>query len=409
MSAGPGRTFILATLSGPDTPGITSRVMKTLSEHRIEILDLGQAVIQNLLSLSVLFEAPSPTDASIVKDLLFECDQMGMQLDYKTLTEDQLPARSSNKKKSRYILTVIARKLEASVLEKVASTFVAHKLNIDTIQKISEGEFHVLEMQLSSPKRVDGVNLKKDLLKVAGDNSNLDLALQKDGPYRRSRRLVAFDMDSTLIQSEVIVEFAREMGVHQEVQEVTEAAMRGEIDFTESLEKRCQLLKGFKSSEIDKVYSRIQITPGAEELIRLIKKLGYKVALLSGGFTCIAERLKQRLGLDYCFANELEFKNGALTGNILGPVVDARRKAELLEVIAQQEGISRDQVIAIGDGANDLEMLERAGLGIAFNAKAVVKERADLSLSQSSLQPVLHILGLHHQDLIDLELSSAGS
>ncbi len=405
MKSEAGCHYTLVTLTGPDSPGITSEVMEILGKHKLKVMDLGQAVIQGLLSLSVLFEVSKDQDENVMKDLLFAAKQINMNLDYKRLEKPELPESSAPKKASRFVLTVIGSELLADALAKVTKCFSEYSLNIDTIQKVSEGELQILEMHLSSPKVMTGNSLKKDLIQVALHES-LDLALQKDTPFRRARRLVAFDMDSTLIQNEVIVEFARELGKEEEVHRITEEAMNGNLDFAESLKQRCALLKGMDLSCIDKVYERIELTQGAEELIRTLKKLGYKVALISGGFTLIADRLKERLNIDYVFANKLEVRGTKLTGNLMGTIVDASKKAEFLEVITQQEGISLEQVIAIGDGANDLEMLERAGLGIAFNAKPIVRARADSSLRHKSLQPVFHILGLHKEDLQELGVGS---
>ncbi len=400
--------YTLATLTGPDSPGITSGLMDILGRHDLRVIDLGQAVIQGMLSLSVLFEVSPASQDEVVKDLLFAANKINMKIDFKHFENPELPENFSPVKASRFVLTVIGQELRADALAKVTKCFAEYRLNIDTIQKVSEGEFQILEMHLSSPKAMTGNSLKKDLIQVALHES-LDLALQKDTPFRRSRRLVAFDMDSTLIQHEVIVEFARELGKEEEVKRITEEAMNGEIDFTESLRKRCALLKGMELKSIDAIYDRIELTPGAEELIRTLKKLGYKIALISGGFTLIADKLKERLNIDYVFANKLEIKGTKLTGNLTGAIVDAARKAEILQVITQQEGISLEQVIAIGDGANDLEMLETAGLGIAFNAKPIVRAQADSSLRHKSLQPVFHILGLHKEDLKELGVNGNSS
>jgi len=393
-------TYILLTVSGADGPGITSSMMEILASHKVLILDLGQAVIQKLLSLSILFELPVHDEKSVLKDLLFAATERALKVDFKMLTPAELPSRHMTKKASRFVVTLIGENLPAVALYPVTQTLSAAGLNIDNIQRLSEGEIQTLEMMVSSDHVVSDSQLKKDLLQVA-TQVGFDIALQVDGPYRRARRLIAFDMDSTLIQNEVIDELAREKGVYDAVSKITEEAMQGKLDFSESLRRRCALLEGLPLSSVDKVFERIKLTPGAEELIFKVKKLGYKVALISGGFTLIADRLKDSLGLDYVYANKLEIKDGKLTGKVLPPIVDARRKADLLEVIAQQERIRLEQVIAIGDGANDLEMLERAGLGIAFNAKPMVRERADLSLTRKTLKPVFQILGLREDDLGD--------
>jgi len=392
---------VLLTVTGQDGPGITNGMMEILALHDVNVLDLGQAVIRQSLSLSILFELSSSDDKSVIKDLLFAANEKNLKLDFKMLTASQLPQTHILPKGSRFVLTVIGAQLPAKALHPITQTVSKLNLNIDSIQRLSEGELQTLEMLLSSESKVSAPELKKELLHVA-TQVGLDIAVQVDGPYRKARRLIAFDMDSTLIQHEVIDEFARELGIYDQVAKITEEAMQGRMDFQTSLTKRCALLKGLTLSQIDNVYSRLQLTPGAEELIFKIKKLGYKVALISGGFTLIADKLKERLNLDYVFANKLEVVDGVITGKVIPPIVDARRKAELLEVIAQQERIRLEQVIAIGDGANDLEMLERAGLGIAFNAKPLVREKADLSLTHKTLKPVFHILGLRHEDVSEL-------
>jgi phosphoserine phosphatase len=391
---------ILLTVTGADGPGITSAMMEILASHKVLILDLGQAVIQKLLSLSILFELPTRDEKSVLKDLLFAATERGLKLDFKMLSQTEVPSRHMTKKASRFVVTLIGETLPATALYPVTQTLSAAGLNIDSIQRLSEGEIQTLEMLVSSDQPVADSQLKKDLLAIA-TQVGFDIALQVDGPYRRARRLIAFDMDSTLIQNEVIDELAREMGVFDAVSRITEEAMQGKLDFSESLRRRCALLEGLPLEAIDRVYSRIKLTPGARELIEKVKKLGYKVALISGGFTLIADRLKESLDLDYVYANKLEIKDGKLTGKVIPPIVDARRKADLLEVIAQQERIRLEQVIAIGDGANDLEMLERAGLGIAFNAKPLVRERADVSFTRKTLVPVFQILGLRSDDLAD--------
>lgn len=391
-------TYILLTVTGNDKPGITSWMMEILAAHTVRILDLGQAVIQKLLSLSILFELPHHDEKSVLKDLLFAATELGLKLDFKLLAPNDLPKRHLLQKTSRFVLTLIGETLPATSLYPVVQALSAAGLNIDGIQRLSEGELQTLEMMVSADHVVSDSQLKKEMLRIASE-VGFDIALQVDGPYRRSRRLIVFDMDSTLIQHEVIDELAREMGVYDQVAKITEEAMQGKLDFSESLKRRCALLEGLPLTAVDNVYNRIQLTPGAEDLIQKVKKLGYKVALISGGFTLIADRLKDKLGLDYVYANRLEIKDGKLTGKVIPPIVDARRKAELLEVIAQQERIRLEQVIAVGDGANDLEMLERAGLGVAFNAKPVLRERAHLSITRKTLKPVFHILGLREDDV----------
>ncbi len=402
MNPTPGsshRSVVLVTVAGQDSPGITSALTEILSHSKVEILDIGQSVIHGWLSLSILFELPpGSADKAIIKDLLFKATEMGLKLEFKVMAESELPERTLTTKISRYAITLIADRVSAASLHHVTGIVAKHRLNIDRIERLSEGEFGCVEMLVSSPEKIDSRNLKADLLGVARQEG-VDIALQAEGLYRRTKRMIVFDMDSTLIQAEVIDEFARELGRYDEVAAITERAMGGKMDYDESLKLRCAQLQGLDTEAIDRVFSRIQLTPGAQDLIAVLKKLGYKIALISGGFTCVAERIKDRLGIDYADATQLEIVGGKVTDKIIPPIVNAQRKADLLELIAQQEKIQLDQVIAVGDGANDLLMLERAGLGIAFNAKPAVREKAQLALSQKNMSAILYLLGISSRDL----------
>jgi phosphoserine phosphatase len=391
-------SYVLATFSGRDKPGITSAMTKILAEAEVTIVDIGQAVIHELLSLSILFSMNDTDGRGVIKDLLFEANELGMKLDFQILKEEDIPQRHLTEKAIRYVVTILAERIGAEALHAVTQIVSKSGFNIDTIQRLSEGEFACVEMIISSDKEISRVNLKKELLEISF-KSQVDVALQEDGPFRRMKRLIAFDMDSTLIQNEIIDELAKERGVFDKVGTITEQAMQGKIDFQESLRQRTALLAGLTPEDLRKVADRIQITPGAKELTGMLKKLGYKIALISGGFTHFAEKLRSELQLDYVYANELETTNGILTGQVKSPIIDAQRKADLLEVIAQNERISLDQVIAVGDGANDLKMLEKAGLGIAFNAKPVVRESADLSYNQKNLRSILHLLGFRTAEI----------
>jgi phosphoserine phosphatase len=389
--------FVLATITGKDKPGITSALTGILAQSGVTIADIGQSVIHDLLSLSILFQIEDEYDRTTIKDLLFGATELGMKLEFQVFGAHELKDRHTPKA-FRYVITVLADVIPATSLHEVTQAVSKRGMNIDEIQKIGEGEFGCLELLVSSRESIDHGPFKKELLEIS-KAQGVDVALQADGPFRRMKRLICFDMDSTLIQNEVIDELARAKGVYDEVSKITEEAMQGKLDFKESLRRRCALLKGLTLKEIDAVYPRIKLTPGAHELVAMLKKLGYKVALISGGFTLIADRLRKELDLDYVYANTLEIAGDALTGNVIGPIVDAQRKADLLEVIAQQERIRLEQVIAVGDGANDLLMLERAGLGVAFNAKPVVSEKADLALSAKNLKSILYLLGFSSRDL----------
>jgi phosphoserine phosphatase len=396
------KSIVLITLSGHDAPGITSQLTGILAAGKISIIDIGQAVIHGLLSLSILFELESDvTDNPTIKHLLSKATDLGLKLELRTLKPDAIEGHHWAPKAYRYAVTLIAEHVTAQALHQVTAVLAKHSVNIDVIERLSEGEFSCVEMIVSSAEELNRYELKKDLLNIA-KKQEVDIALQAEGLYRRAKRMVVLDMDSTLIQSEVINELAREKGVYDEVAVITEEAMRGKMDYDESLRQRCEKLKGLTTDQVEVVFKRIELTPGAEDLIQVLKRLGYKIAIISGGFTCIAERLQKRLGIDFAYANTLEIEKGQLTGRVIPPIINAQRKADLLDVIAQQERIHLDQVIAIGDGANDLLMLEKAGLGIAFNAKPVVRESADFSISQKNMRSILYLLGISGRDLAEV-------
>ncbi len=398
----PETSIVLITVSGRDMPGITAELTGILAAGQVPILDIGQAVIHGLLSLSILFAMDKNEKNPLIKDLLFKATEMGLKLEFRVLDPSEVAARRDLSPKAyRYAVTLIAERVTATALHEVTSALGRSKVNIDEITRLSEAEFGCVEMLVSTSEELNRRSLKKELLEIAR-RQGVDIALQAEGLYRRAKRMVVFDMDSTLIQSEVIDEFAREIGVFEEVSAITHEAMKGQMDYDESLRLRCSKLKGLTQEQIERVFKRIELTPGAEDLIRVLKNLGYKIALISGGFTCVADRLKDRLGIDYAYANTLEMTRGTATGKVTPPIVNAQRKADLLDVIVQQERIHLDQVIAIGDGANDLLMLEKAGLGIAFNAKPLVSEKADLAISQKNLRSILYLLGISGRDLSEV-------
>lgn len=400
MTNHPPQRVILVTVSGNDRPGITSELTGVLADCGVKILDIGQAVIHGLLSLSILFELDEKDvdDKAPVKDLLFKATELGLKLDFRVMDASKVHQEHLRSAEFHYAITLIGDSITARALNEVTTVLAQHKVNIDRIQRLSEGRFGCVELLVSSTNQPDESELKTSLLKI-GAGEEVDIALQNEGLFRRSKRLVVFDMDSTLIQNEVIDEFARTRGCYDKVAQITEEAMNGGMEFDQSLLLRCKELEGLTQDDIEKVYQELTITPGAEQLVQVLKRLGYKIALISGGFMSIAERLKNRLSIDYVYANQLEFKNGQATGNIIPPIVNSQRKADLLDVIAQQEGISLDQVIAIGDGANDLQMLKKSGLGIAFNAKATVRSQADLSLNQHNLDSIFYLLGISGRDI----------
>jgi phosphoserine phosphatase len=392
---------VLVTVSGQDNPGITASITEVLSAGGATILDIGQAVIHGWLSLSILFKMSEEQqdEKTTIKDLLFRATELGLKLEFQII--DLEKSKQSNliqKSKYQYAITLIADCISAKAVHWITNHLSTYSLNIDEIQRLSEKEFSCIEIITSSEKNIDIQSLKKDLL-TSTQKLGVDMAIQNEGIFRKSKRLVVFDMDSTLIQNEVIDEMARYKGCFEEVSQITEASMKGELDYNESLIKRVSLLDGLTLNDLKTITKSLTITPGASDLIKVLKKLGYKIALISGGFSHMTNEFKKILDIDYAYANELEFKDGKTTGKVFPPLVNAQRKADLLELIAQQEKISLGQVIAIGDGANDLLMLEKAGLGIAFNAKPVLRNKADLSLNQKNLKVIFYLLGISAKDI----------
>ncbi|GAB4015367.1 MAG: phosphoserine phosphatase SerB [Bdellovibrio sp.] len=381
---------ILVTVAGPDQPGITAKLMSIVRSHNAELSDMGQAVTHGLLSLSFVLNDQDENSATL-KDLLFEASKMGLNLTYQKVNKKVL---LNNDGVEKFILNCIApEKITAAFIGDLASTLAVNNVNILRIDNVDSRQFKVLEILTNLPREVDIKSLKAEMLRISNTHQ-IDVAFLKDNVFRRSKRLIVFDMDSTLIQTEVIDELAELAGAGDAVRKVTEAAMNGEIDFDESLRQRVSKLKGLKVEKLQEVLKKLPMTPGAEEFIKTVKGLGYKVALISGGFSYFADYLKDKLGLDYAFANDLRIRDGVLTGEIEGTIINAQQKALLLKVIAQQEKIALEQVVAIGDGANDLPMLSTAGLGIAYHAKDVVKKKAEQHMSHGPMTSILYFLGI---------------
>jgi len=401
------KDIMLLTLSGEDKPGIMSSLMNILSQHDADILDIGQAVIHDTLSLGILVRISKDNDSPLLKDLLFKAYEVGVNIKFTPILEDNYNSWVKQQGHPRYIITLLSRKITSRHISAVSQAISTQGLNIDTIDRLSgrlalsepEPESRAsVEMAVKGSPR-DITALRARFMEISRE-TGVDIAFQEDTVYRRNRRLVCFDMDSTLIQAEVIVELAKAAGVGEEVHRITESAMRGEIDFKESFRQRIKTLEGLPESVLRDIASKLPVTEGAERLISTLRHHGYKTAILSGGFTYFGNYLKDKLGMDYVFANQLEIIDGKLTGNYLGEIVDGQRKAELLEQIARQEGITLEQVIAVGDGANDLAMLGKAGLGIAFHAKPIVQESAEHAISNLGLDGVLYMLGFRDRDIM---------
>jgi phosphoserine phosphatase len=394
--------ILLITISGADQPGLTASITALLAERDVNILDIGQAVIHDSLTIGVLVEVPRQQDRpEVVAAVTAFTEQRALKARFGDISPDSYEHWVEGQGRARYIITLLARKLTARQLSLVTGVVASHQLNIDSINRLSGriplGELPALSkasVEFSVRGRLgDTSAFRRDLMEVASA-LDIDLAFQEDNMFRRNRRLVAFDMDSTLIEAEVIDELAKAAGAGAEVIAITESAMRGELDFAESFRRRVALLKGLDSKVLADIASGLKITEGAEHLIATLRAMGYKTAILSGGFTYFARYLQDKLGIDYIYANELNIVDNKVTGEVTGIIVDGSRKAQLLRQLADEQGIDLQQVIAVGDGANDLPMLSIAGLGIAFRAKPLVKQSAEQSISTLGLDAILYLLGI---------------
>ncbi len=401
------REIILINITGQDKPGLTSSLTNILAQYDVTILDIGQAVIHDYLSLGILVEIPvEHSSSSILKDLLFEAHELGIQIRFSAIDAERYDGWASQSGEQRRIITLLGRKLTAVQLAKVATAVADNHLNIDVITHLS-GRV-TLDDPASLPKACvqvivsgsldDPAQLRGQLLKIS-EETGIDISFHVDDIYRHARRLVVFDMDSTLIQGEVVNILAQHAGAGDQVAAITAAAMNGEMDFTESFTRRVALLKGLDEKILSEVAQNLTLTEGAERVINTLKRLGYKIGIISGGFDYFGEYLQKKLGLDYVFANVLEIKDGKVTGNITGDIIDGPKKAEILKTIATVENISLQQTIALGDGANDLHMISIAGLGVAYHAKPVVKENAEQSISSVGLDGLLYLMGISEREI----------
>lgn len=392
--------IITVRLSGQDRPGVTTAMTEILGKYDATILDIGQANIHHSLSLAIIFESETSKSGYILKDMLFMAEELGVHIRFSYINKAEYSDWVKVQGKNRYTITILGRELNGTQISLVTKVLHEHNLNIEKINRLT-ARIPVNKnerigrscIELSVRGAIENHDVIQRTFLELSSKHEIDIALQEENMYRRMRRLICFDMDSTLIQTEVIDELADRAGAGAEVRAITEAAMRGEIDFSESFKRRVSLLKGLDESVMKEIAEHLPITEGMVRLIRILKKGGYKIAILSGGFTYFGNYLKEKYGFDYVYANELEIVDGKLTGNYLGDIVDGRRKAELLKVIAQVEKVDLKQTVAVGDGANDLQMLAAAGLGIAFHAKPKVKENAKQSLSTVGLDGILYFLG----------------
>ena len=404
------KEIFLLNISGQDKPGLTSSLTAVLAEYDAKVLDIGQANIHDTLSLGILFEIKSKAkSAGVLKDLLFKAYELGITAKFTPITLDNYEKWVNLQGKDRYIVTILGEKLSAEQISKVTEIISEKNLNIDAIKRLTgrislfkEDDYPRACIELSIRGKIENKSEFTEKFMQISQDLDVDIAFQEDNIYRRNRRLVCFDMDSTLIQAEVIDKLAELAGVGDQVKAITESAMQGEIDFKESFTQRMRLLKGLREDVLHDVAINLPITKGAQRLINTLKSYGFKTAILSGGFMYFGNYLQKELGIDYVYANQLEIENGVLTGGYIGEIVDGSKKAEYLQELARKEAININQTIAIGDGANDLPMLNLAGLGIAFHAKPTVKNNAQSSISSIGLDGVLYLLGYHdrHIDLM---------
>ena len=399
--------IILINFSGGDRPGLTSSLTGTLAEYGVRILDIGQAVVHDTLALAILIEVPAGQEFTpLKKDLIVRAHELDLKIKFTPVDEEAFDHWVRSQGKFRFVISVLGRQITAEQFAKVTSAVSRHGFNIDRIERLSgrlslsgriENANACIELEISSGEDCSAA-LRTELMEFT-HRFSIDIAFQRESIYRRNRRLFAFDMDSTLIQGEVIDELAKLYGVGEQVSAITASAMRGELNFKQSFTRRVALLRGLPLQRLQEVLHSVPLADGAKKLIETVKCLGYKTAVLSGGFTFFGEHLQNQLGLDYVFANQLEIEEGVVTGRVAGEIVDGTKKAELLRTIAAEENISLDQVVAVGDGANDLPMLSIAGMGIAFHAKPLVRKSASHAVSYLGLDSLLYLIGVRDRDL----------
>jgi len=397
------QNLLMVIVSGKDRPGITARFSRILMEHHAEIVDIEQASLQNLLGLYFILDLSqaSHSQDSVIKDLLFEASQLGVSLNFRLYAPGEIETLNQ---RSLYVLTHFGG---THALAEFSSILAEENVNIERISSASHHGAHSVEMMINV-YGVSSIDLLKRRLMVKSRELGVGLGLQKMEAYRKNKRIIFFDMDSTLVDMEVIDEMARRAGVHREVARITDKAMRGEFDFEMSLIQRVALLKGLSVEALSEIRDNIPLSPGVEDLVTTLKYLGYKLGIVTGGFDFFAHPLKEKLGFDFVCANQLEIRDGKLTGKLVGEIVDAARKARFVNQTACDHGILLDQAVCVGDGANDALMLAQAGLAIAYNAKKGLDRSANVALGKSSMTDILHLLGITEEDISDALACKAG-
>ena len=389
-----GKNLLMVNVSGQDRPGITATLVRVLMEHNVEVVDIEQASLQNFLGLYLLLDLSKASDSkdSVIKDLLFEASKLNLTLNFRFFSPNEVLALNQ---RNLYVLTHFGGTHALAELSRILGE---ENVNIEMISSLAHHDALSVEMILNVHSASSLSRLKQQIM-VKSHELNIDLALQKMEAYRKNKRLIFFDMDSTLVDMEIIDEMARRAGVYREVSRITEKAMRGDFDFEESLIQRVALIKGLAVSELTEIRNNMRLSQGVEELTTTLKWLGYKLGVITGGFDFFSDYLKEKLGFDFAFANKLEIKNGVLTGRIVGPIIDAAQKARIVNQTSCDQGILLDQTVVVGDGANDALMLGQAGLGIAYNAKKGVDRAANVSLGRSRLKNILYLLGVTEEDI----------
>jgi len=401
--------IIQINIAGDDRPGLATAFTEILARYDATMLDIGQANIHQTLTMGFLIKTTTEKSGFIMKDLMFKASELGELIRFTPVTIEQYEDWAGRQGKNRYIVTLLGRQITAGEIAAVSKIIAEYGLNIDAIKRLS-GRIPLNEEDPHTKSSIElsvrGVlseeqrqNFQHDLMTISG--SQMDISFQKDNIFRRSRRLICFDMDSTLIGTEVIDELAARAGVGAEVRAITESAMRGEIDFKESFTRRVAMLKGLDESVMREIAENLPYNEGLERMMSILKFVGYKTAILSGGFQYFGKYLQNKFGFDFVYANDLEIVDGKLTGKFKGEIVDGKRKAELLRFLCSVENIQLEQAVAVGDGANDLPMLNLAGLGIAYHAKPKVQANARQSINTIGLDGILYFLGLKESKIME--------